>query len=77
MQLRLVYQPVIDLRSDKIVGFEALVRWDHPTRGVIQPDAFIPIAESSGIHRRGSDAGCSKRHAEPLPNGSRRSRPRS
>jgi diguanylate cyclase (GGDEF)-like protein len=47
-QLRLVYQPVIELESDKIVGFEALVRWDHPTRGLIQPDAFIPIAECNG-----------------------------
>jgi diguanylate cyclase (GGDEF)-like protein/PAS domain S-box-containing protein len=47
-QLRLVYQPIIELRSDKIVGFEALLRWDHPTRGLIEPDAFIPIAESSG-----------------------------
>jgi diguanylate cyclase (GGDEF)-like protein/PAS domain S-box-containing protein len=47
-QLRLVYQPIIELRSDKIVGFEALLRWDHPSRGVISPDAFIPIAESSG-----------------------------
>jgi diguanylate cyclase (GGDEF)-like protein/PAS domain S-box-containing protein len=47
-QLRLVYQPVIELRTDKIVGFEALVRWDHPTRGLIEPDSFISIAESSG-----------------------------
>jgi diguanylate cyclase (GGDEF)-like protein/PAS domain S-box-containing protein len=47
-QLRLVYQPIIKLRSNKIVGFEALLRWDHPTRGVIQPNTFIPIAESSG-----------------------------
>ena len=47
-QLRLVYQPIIKLRSNKIVGFEALLRWDHPTRGVIEPDTFIPIAESSG-----------------------------
>jgi diguanylate cyclase (GGDEF)-like protein/PAS domain S-box-containing protein len=47
-QLRLVYQPIIKLRSNKIVGFEALLRWDHPTRGVIPPNTFIPIAESSG-----------------------------
>ena len=47
-QLRLVYQPVIELRSSKIVGFEALLRWDHPTRGVIEPTTFIPIAESNG-----------------------------
>ncbi|MBK5334152.1 MAG: EAL domain-containing protein [Ilumatobacteraceae bacterium] len=47
-QLRLVYQPIIELQTDKIVGFEALLRWDHPTRGLIEPDTFIPIAESSG-----------------------------
>ncbi|HEX3089180.1 MAG TPA: diguanylate cyclase, partial [Ilumatobacteraceae bacterium] len=47
-QLRLVYQPIIELISDRIVGFEALLRWDHPTRGVIEPERFIPIAESSG-----------------------------
>ena len=47
-QLRLVYQPVVELLSSKIVGFEALLRWHHPTRGVIEPDSFIPIAESSG-----------------------------
>jgi diguanylate cyclase (GGDEF)-like protein len=47
-QLRLLYQPIIDLRSDNIVGVEALLRWDHPTRGLIEPDRFIPIAESSG-----------------------------
>jgi diguanylate cyclase (GGDEF)-like protein/PAS domain S-box-containing protein len=47
-QLRLVYQPIIELRSDRIVGFEALLRWDHPTRGVISPDDFIAIAESTG-----------------------------
>jgi diguanylate cyclase (GGDEF)-like protein/PAS domain S-box-containing protein len=47
-QLRLVYQPVIELRSSKIVGFEALLRWDHPTRGRIEPTTFIPIAENNG-----------------------------
>jgi len=47
-QLRLVYQPVIDLESGDVIGAEALVRWDHPTRGVIPPDAFIPLAEQTG-----------------------------
>ena len=47
-QLRLVYQPIIALESNTIVGFEALLRWDHPTIGVIEPDAFIPLAESNG-----------------------------
>ncbi|MEO5902335.1 MAG: EAL domain-containing protein [Ilumatobacteraceae bacterium] len=47
-QLRVVYQPVIDLVSDGVTGFEALCRWDHPTRGLIQPKDFIPIAEANG-----------------------------
>lgn len=47
-QLRLVYQPIIDLSSSEIVGAEALCRWDHPTRGMIQPDVFISLAEHTG-----------------------------
>jgi diguanylate cyclase (GGDEF)-like protein/PAS domain S-box-containing protein len=47
-QLRLLYQPVVDIQSGRTVGVEALLRWVHPTRGVIGPDQFIPIAESSG-----------------------------
>jgi EAL domain-containing protein (putative c-di-GMP-specific phosphodiesterase class I) len=47
-QLRLLYQPVVELRSGRTVGVEALLRWVHPTRGVVGPDQFIPIAESSG-----------------------------
>ncbi len=42
------YQPIIDLREDRMIGFEALVRWDHPTRGLIYPLDFIPIAEDTG-----------------------------
>ena len=47
-QFMLVYQPIIELESDAVVGFEALLRWNHPTRGVIHPDAFIPVAEDNG-----------------------------
>jgi diguanylate cyclase (GGDEF)-like protein/PAS domain S-box-containing protein len=47
-QFRLVYQPVIELESNNVVGFEALLRWDHPVRGVVGPAAFIPIAEANG-----------------------------
>ena len=46
-QLSLVFQPKVDLISRKVVGLEALVRWNHPTRGENSPGAFIPIAENS------------------------------
>jgi diguanylate cyclase (GGDEF)-like protein len=46
-QLSLVFQPKVDLLSRKVVGLEALVRWNHPTRGQNSPSAFIPIAEKS------------------------------
>ncbi|GGD84643.1 putative bifunctional diguanylate cyclase/phosphodiesterase [Paenibacillus nasutitermitis] len=48
-QLRLVYQPKIDIRTGDVIGFEALVRWHHPILGVVQPLKFIPLAEKTGI----------------------------
>jgi diguanylate cyclase (GGDEF)-like protein len=48
-EFELYYQPLIDLKSDKVCGFEALVRWNHPERGVIGPDNFIPVAEEIGL----------------------------
>jgi diguanylate cyclase (GGDEF)-like protein/PAS domain S-box-containing protein len=48
-QLVLHYQPEIDLRTRQIVGFEALVRWNHPERGLLQPAEFISIAEETGL----------------------------
>jgi diguanylate cyclase (GGDEF)-like protein/PAS domain S-box-containing protein len=47
-ELRLLYQPVIDVATRRVVGCEALVRWHHRTRGVVAPATFIPIAEESG-----------------------------
>lgn len=50
-ELELHYQPKLDLRSQRITGCEALVRWQHPTRGRLPPDRFIPMAEETGhIH---------------------------
>jgi EAL domain-containing protein (putative c-di-GMP-specific phosphodiesterase class I) len=48
-QFFLVYQPEIDLHSNAFVGVEALIRWRHPQRGVLSPDAFVPELESSGL----------------------------
>jgi diguanylate cyclase (GGDEF)-like protein/PAS domain S-box-containing protein len=47
-ELRVVYQPVVELHDESIGGVEALLRWDHPQRGQIPPDEFIPVAEESG-----------------------------
>ena len=48
-ELRLAYQPVVSLRDHTMVGVEALVRWDHPERGLIEPTEFIPVAEEGGF----------------------------
>lgn len=47
-QLYLEYQPIFDVGSDGVTGYEALLRWKHPDRGMIEPETFIPIAEESG-----------------------------
>jgi diguanylate cyclase (GGDEF)-like protein len=48
-ELQLVFQPVVNAQTEELSGFEALVRWHHPTRGVISPSLFIPLAEESGL----------------------------
>jgi len=48
-QFVLLYQPIFDLEAETMTGVEALIRWHHPTHGIIPPDKFIPIAEDSGL----------------------------
>ncbi len=48
-QLRLCYQPIVSLQTGRITGVEALVRWDHPTRGPLGPDQFVSLAEDTGL----------------------------
>jgi diguanylate cyclase (GGDEF)-like protein len=48
-EFELLYQPVVNLASNKISGFEALIRWNHPTQGMVAPSAFIPLAEEIGF----------------------------
>ena len=48
-QLELHYQPLVDISGNRVSGFEALLRWRHPTKGMIPPSDFIPIAESTGL----------------------------
>ncbi|MDX6656601.1 MAG: hypothetical protein QOH62_1394 [Solirubrobacteraceae bacterium] len=48
-ELRVLYQPIIDLTDATIKGFEALVRWQHPERGLLSPAQFVPVAEESGL----------------------------
>jgi diguanylate cyclase (GGDEF)-like protein/PAS domain S-box-containing protein len=45
----LVYQPLINAKTQKLVGFEALIRWNHPKRGLVGPNVFIPVAEETGL----------------------------
>ncbi len=48
-QLRLHYQPVVEVESGRVIACEALVRWEHPERGLLPPDAFLEVAETTGL----------------------------
>jgi diguanylate cyclase (GGDEF)-like protein len=48
-EFEVFYQPIVNLGENRISGFEALLRWNHPTRGIVSPDAFIPLAEETGL----------------------------
>jgi len=48
-EIAVAYQPIFDLRSERLIGYEALARWQHPTKGSIAPSEFIPIAEDVGL----------------------------
>ena len=48
-QFHLVFQPLINAKTQKLIGFEALIRWNHPQRGFVPPNVFIPVAEESGL----------------------------
>jgi diguanylate cyclase (GGDEF)-like protein len=51
-QLDVHYQPKLELRTGAVIGVEALVRWNHPERGLLYPDVFLPLAEQAGLMRR-------------------------
>ena len=48
-QFELFYQPLVDMRAGAVTGFEALLRWRHPERGLVPPGEFIPLAEEMGL----------------------------
>jgi EAL domain-containing protein (putative c-di-GMP-specific phosphodiesterase class I) len=48
-ELHLLYQPIVDLRTDRIIALEALIRWHHPKLGLLSPAAFLPVAQEAGL----------------------------
>ena len=51
-EFRLQYQPIVSLRDHRVIGFEALIRWQHPERGLLSPAAFLALAEETGLITR-------------------------
>jgi diguanylate cyclase (GGDEF)-like protein/PAS domain S-box-containing protein len=74
-QLRLHYQPIVAIHSGRTVSFEALVRWRHPTRGLLDPGVFLPIAEETGSSCQWA-AGSSRRPVGRSHGGAPAARPR-
>jgi len=48
-EFRVYYQPIVSLKIGRIIGFEALVRWQHPIRGLLPPEEFLPVVEETGL----------------------------
>ena len=59
-ELFLVYQPRIDIATHQLVGAEALLRWRHPRHGVLTPEAFLPLADDTGLLVRSAPGPCAK-----------------
>jgi len=62
-EFEIFYQPIIDLRSKKMIGMEALSRWNHPVQGLISPAEFIPVAEETKSDPAAGHDGCLTRLA--------------
>ncbi len=59
-QFELYYQPQLNLESGEIAGFEALLRWNHPERGLILPTEFVPLGRGDGLHRAARRMGAAR-----------------